>query len=117
MKGLMAAGAMVLLFVSVGFADTDVDYDHSVNFANYHTYAWKASPSQGNDIVNNSLVLSRIHSAVNEKMSIRGLRQNPENPDLYIVVHLSAQTLQDINYWPPAYGWGYWGFMGPDVTV
>jgi hypothetical protein len=117
MKGLVAAGAMVLFFVSVGFADTDVDYDHSVNFANYHTFAWRTSPSQGNDIVNNSLVLSRIHSAVNEKMSMRGLRQDPANPDLYVIAHVSAQTLQDVNYWPPTYGWGYWGFMGPDVTV
>jgi hypothetical protein len=118
MKGLMAAGAMVLLFVSVGLADTDVDYDHGVNFAKYHTYAWRTAPSHdNNDLVNNSLVLSRIHSAVNEKMSIRGLHQDPANPDLYVIAHLSAQTVQDIDYWPPAYGWGYWGYMGPDVII
>ena len=110
MKVSLIAAAMVLMLASVGAvtADTKTDYDHHVNFANYHTYAWKNLPSE-DPIVNNSLVQSRIRNAVNEKLSIRGFHEVKQNPDLYLVAHVSAQTVQDIDYYPSGWGWGYWG--------
>lgn len=53
---------------------------------------------------------------MNEKLAEKGLRRDVHNPDIYLVTHVSARTIQDVNYWPAA-GWGYgWGW-GPNVTV
>jgi hypothetical protein len=118
MKALLTIGSMFLLFVSVAAAaDTKTDYDHGVNFSKYHTFAWKNPASAANGVVANSLVLSRIHSAVNEKMTEKGLREDKQNPDLYLVAHVDAQTVQNIDYFPPVGGWRHWGWMGPDVVV
>jgi len=54
---------------------------------------------------------------VNEQFSEKGLRRDVQNPDIYLVAHVSAKTLQDVNYWP-ANGWGGYGWgWGPSVTV
>jgi hypothetical protein len=49
-------------------------------------------------------VLSRIEGAVNENLSEKGLRRDVQNPDIYLVAHVSARTLQDVNYWPAKVG-------------
>jgi len=60
-------------------------------------------PSQ-TSVVTNSLVLSRIQEAVNEKLAEKGLRRDVQNPDIYLATHVSARTIQDVNYWPAAGG-------------
>jgi hypothetical protein len=119
MKRILSIAAIVLALASISFADTKTDYDHGVNFYKYRTYAWK-EPSPDTGIVRNSLVLSRIEGAVNEKLAEKGLRRDDQNPDIYLATHVSARTVQDVNYWPAdgwGYGWGWgWGW-GPNVTV
>jgi hypothetical protein len=41
---------------------------------------------------------------VNEKLSEKGLRRDVQNPDIYLVAHVSARTLQNVNYWPAKVG-------------
>src|SRR5262245_740539 len=113
MRRVVAVGAMVLMLASVGFADTKMDYDHSVNFYKYKTYAWKELPV-GDDIVSNSLVLKRIRDAVDETLPFKGLRRVNSNPDLYLTARVAAQQLENFYYYPTA-GYGYWG--ATDVVV
>src|SRR5262249_23542201 len=39
------------------------------------------------------------------------------NPDLYVVTHVGAKNMEDIDYLPSAGGWRHWRWMGPDFVV
>jgi uncharacterized protein DUF4136 len=118
MKRILVAGVVFLALSAVAIAvDTKTDYDHSVDFSKYRTFAWKAATPENNGVVTNSLVLSRIHDSVAEELRSKGLTENRTNPDFYVVTHVGAENLQDIDYWPPFGGWRHWSWMGPDVIV
>src|SRR5262245_1945325 len=113
---VVLACCVFLTLTAGAFASTKTDYDHSINFEKYQTFAWKNYARPGNGIVNNSIVASRLQNAVDEQLMKKGMREDDRNPDVYIVVHLSAKNMSDIEY-IPAYGWRHWGWMGPDVFV
>jgi hypothetical protein len=117
MKRILGTGVLFLTFAALAFAnDTKTDYDHSADFSKYETFAWKA-PKTGNEVVSNSLVMSRIREAVSEQLGSKGFTPNTTNPDFYVVAHVTAQTIRDVDYLPPGRGWRNWGWMGSDVIV
>jgi len=112
----------LMISVSAAFADTKTDYDHSVNFNNYRTFAWKADSNDNDDVVENSMVLSRIQEAASMHLNVRGMKEDNRNPDVYLVPHVTARNVQYYDYYPgPAwdtwggYGWGPWGWQSPMV--
>src|SRR5262245_13939054 len=114
---LVVVGCGFLTLTGGAFAmSAKTDYDHSVNFENYRTFAWKNYRMPANGIVNNSIVESRIQSAVDEQLSKKGLRKVDRNPDVYVVAHVGAKNMADVEY-VPAGGWRHWRWMGPDVFV
>lgn len=113
---VVLAGCVFLTLTTGSFASTKTDYDHSVNFEKYRTFAWKNYGRPANGIVNNSIVESRIQNAVNEQLIKKGMREDDRNPDVYVVAHLGAKDMADVEYMP-AYGWRHWRWMGPDVLV
>src|SRR5262245_44269976 len=117
MKRTVMFSAMFLMFTVGAFAvDVKTDFDHSVNFSKYQTFAWK-TPKASNGIVNNSIVTARIETAVDEKLAQKGIRENDNNPDLYLVTHVGAKNMTDIDYLPPVGGWRHWGWMRGDTVV
>jgi len=113
---VVLACSVFLMLTAGAFASTKTDYDHSINFEKYQTFAWKNSVRPGNGIVNNSIVESRLQNAVNGQLIKKGMREDDRNPDVYIVAHVGAKSVSDIEYMP-AYGWRHWRWMGPDVFV
>jgi hypothetical protein len=117
MKRIMTIGVLVLALGAVGLAvDTKTDYDRSADFTKYRSFDWKA-PKSANGVVANSLVLSRIETAVREQLGTKGLRYDAANPDLHVVPHVAAKDIRDVTYLPPLAGWKNWGWMGPDKIV
>jgi Domain of unknown function (DUF4136) len=105
---LLAGVTFLMISVSVAFADTKTDYDHSVNFNKYQTFAWKTD--KNNDaIVANSIVLSRIQDAATMQLTVRGMSENDQDPDLYLIPHVTARNVQYVDYFPGA-GWNDWGW-------
>jgi len=93
---------------SIGFAsDTKTDYDRSVNFEKYKTFAWRDQALPSN-LVDNSLVVSRIRDALREELPSKGLREVKAGPDIYIEIRVAAQEIEDVNYYP-TYGYYYGG--------
>ena len=119
MKRVLMTGAVSLLFlVSVAIAaDTKKDYDHSVDFRKFHTFALKMPKSNPEGVVNNTLVMSRVQEAIGEQLTAKGMTQASANPDLFVVAHVGAKNMDYIDYWPSAGGWRHWRWMGPNVTV
>jgi hypothetical protein len=55
-----------------------VDYDKTVNFSNYNTYAWSEGAAR------NPIVKQMILDAIDSELTAKGLRKVDGNPDLQI---------------------------------
>ena len=103
------------------------DYDKTVNFAQYHTFALQPGrivSRLGVADPNNTLVAGRIRDAVVNQLSAQGLRLDTQNPDLVVTYIAGARNKQEIeNLGPTPYSSPYFGgpfgfrrdgFFGPD---
>lgn len=115
LKFLPVLGLLALV-TSCSSVRVNTDYDQSVNFGQYRTYAFL---KEGVDEMKISdLDKKRIMKAVDVEMSKKGFVKS-ENPDLLINLFTDAQKNVHINNWgwgrPWGWGWGYpmmWGGMG-----
>ena len=68
-----------------------VDYDKSINFSNYKTFAW----SEGKGEARNPIVGQMIKDAVERELNARGLSRVESNPDLrFSFMAASGMNLQ-----------------------
>lgn len=89
------------------------DYDKNVNFAQYHTFAFERGrivTRFGTPDPNNTLVDGRIHDAVVNQLSAKGLQLNTQSPDLVATYIAGARTKQEIeDLGPEPYASPYFG--------
>jgi hypothetical protein len=117
MKKRVFAVAVLSLFVStLAFAQkTNIDWDRSTNFANYHTYMWETSPNPAHGLWG-----PRITDAVDKQLQAKGLTKVDSNPDLWVVYSNSMHDQKSVvgtGYgFGPSWGWGAWGGYGGPVT-
>lgn len=102
-NGLRLALA-VLLMATVAYAQkVNVDSDPAAPFATYKTYAWvDGTPAP------NPLNEDRLHSAVDARLALAGLRMNTTNPDVVVATHVTTQEHQKL----VANGFGYGPWWG-----
>src|SRR5262245_9722095 len=83
MKLSISFAAVVLLAgaPSVAAQKVTVDVDKTVSFANFKTFGW----AEG-QVSRNALVSQIIVAAVENELSLRGLRKTQDNPDIKIAV-------------------------------
>lgn len=65
-KILLILAALVTLVTSVALASVQTDYDHAVDFSQYHTYAW------GQVKTKDSLWADRIRQDVDQQLQAKG---------------------------------------------
>lgn len=112
---------LLLLFAMASCSSVQVstDYDNTVNFSQFKTYAFM---KDGVDKINISdLDKRRILKAIDEEMTAKGFSKS-ENPDLLINLFTDAKQIVNVNSFYGGWGWGYgmyrpWGWnpwmMGP----
>lgn len=105
--GTIAATLATLLLATTVFAQTiSFDFDKSVDFAGFRTYAWADGTN-----VPEPLVHQRIVDAVDVQMTLKGLQQvhRTSKPDVLVAYHAAFdRTLQVSGFgtgWGP-YRWG-----------
>jgi Domain of unknown function (DUF4136) len=119
---LATAALLIVIAASVAQAQKiKIEFDKSVDFATFKSYAWDPTPQATGKPV---LVLA-IKAAINEELTKRGLKQVAENPDLYIAMYGAvdsdfAVTYSDFYYGPygvPAFDQNFlmWGAL-PGTT-
>lgn len=106
----------VLFLASCSSVQVNTDYDSSVNFNEFKTYAFM---KDGVDKINISdLDKKRILKAIDEQLAAKGYTKS-DNPDLLINLFTDAKQVVNVNTYG---GWGYgmyrpWGWnpwmMGP----
>jgi len=102
----------LLLLSTAAFAQkTDIDWDRTANFANFHTYMWETSPRPAKGFWN-----QRIIDQVDKQLQAKGLTKVDSNPDMWVVysnsIHDQKQVVGTGYGMGPGWGWGYWGPPG-----
>ncbi len=82
------------------FAKTVVDYDHSTNFAKFHTYSWVAVDVQ------EPLWKDRVTKAIEGQLSAKGWQKVETGADASILAVGSTRTEMTYERW---YGGGFGG--------
>jgi hypothetical protein len=97
------------------------DFDHSVNFRAYKTWAWfpeqprdsEGGPAQGYE----SFLDKRIRTAVEREMTAKGLTKVEKGADLFVAYSAKVEDKQRATGgpygpygYPYGYGYGYGGF-------
>jgi hypothetical protein len=112
------------LAVASGLAQSvKTDFDKSMDFSHFRTYAWRQSPifeKQPALEEQYSVALQLVTSAVNQGLRTKGLARTDDSPDFYVTVFVVAKGMQDIRTFSTGgwYGWsGYWDPGWTEVTV
>ena len=96
------------------------DYDTSTDFKQLRTYGWLQKPSDlpKDPRIDNDLIDSRVHSAVNDELWAKGYNESP-NPDFRVTYHIMLTKKFDVAAFPVSYGYGLGrvGAMSTDVQV
>jgi uncharacterized protein DUF4136 len=104
MKKTIAAAVALLVTTAVVYAQrVNVDSDPAAPFATYKTYAWTdGTPAP------NPLSEDRIHSAVDARLTGRGLAMNTTAPDVIVATHVTTNERQElvVNGFGPGPWWG-----------
>ena len=108
-RRVFGAILLTLLFSTAVLAQkTNIDWDRSANFANYHTYMWEKSPHPAKGFWD-----QRIIDAVDKQLQAKGLTKVDANPDMWVVysnsIHDQKEVIGTGYAFGPAWGWGYWG--------
>jgi len=114
-----------LLFALPLRAKTVVDFDPSLDYSKYKTYAFiGAIENLVSMQMNPDLIEIRLHHSVSRELDKRGLREvNPqEHPDLVVRYWANTSAQVDVavtGNWGPysAYVGSYWGFLYNGVSA
>jgi Domain of unknown function (DUF4136) len=111
---MKAPRGMLLAFVTCCAAacatlSVDTDWDRTVDFSRYHTFAIREGSR-----ARNTFVQQRIERAVGSALVARGLRPSDDRPDLLIYTHVRVSREREIDYSTFGYGgWYGWPGWGP----
>jgi hypothetical protein len=125
---LAAVGLSLLLGASGCASSARVgvtnDFDHSINFRAYKTWAWypqqttdtQGGPAKGYE----SFLDKRIRTAVTAEMAKKGLTEVTQAPDIYVAYSTRVEDKQQVspyyNGYGMPYGYGYYGRNYTPVT-
>jgi hypothetical protein len=95
-------------------AKVTVDFNKTVDFSTYKTYAWRpGTPAK------DPLMQKRIQKAVEAELAAKGLTKTEGPADLYVVTQASSKNEKqiDVNSLGYAgYRWHGWGAWGPTTV-
>jgi hypothetical protein len=113
---ILASLVLGLLLSSAAFAQkTNIDWDRTENFSQFHTYAWQPSPHPAKGLWD-----QRIIDGVDKQLQAKGLTKVDSNPDVWVVYSNSIKDQKQVvgtGYnMGPGWGWGGW-YSGPTTTT
>jgi hypothetical protein len=121
MKKAFGLFVVALLFAMPAAAQkVQIDYDRTVDFSKYETFAWAYTPETSLEEVS-PLMHSRLKNAIEDEFGKGGARQVDEDPDVYITYHTNSKEEVRYNTTHMGYGYGggwYWGGgLGSSTTT
>lgn len=104
-----------VVFIFWGCASTGkvkTDFDPKAQFQSFKTYSFlKPEILNEKDILNNSLVRTRIETLINENLQGKGLSlvEESKNPNLHVRYWVGIKDKQQTQYYSGTYGSSYYG--------
>jgi len=95
-KSLIKWGLAVLFLASCASNQSNVDYDPTVNFAQYKKYAWseKTDEQTGRSKIDTPLVHQRVRESIETALAAKGLQKvDTAQADILVVYHLSVAAV------------------------
>jgi len=110
----LLVSAVALLLATLVFAKVSVDYDDTVSFTQYKTYAWKKGTP-----ASDSLIQAHIVNAIDAELASKDFTKTNGKPDLYLVVHASTKKHTQVvgSYLGYSSKTGHWGRQHDTATV
>ena len=90
---------------------TSYDFDSTVPFSNFRTYAWTQGTPAGEPFLDR-----RIETAIDSQLATKGLTKSETNPDLYVRYHVGLGMQRSVNGWADS-GGGLYGWRGGSGSV
>ena len=106
--------ALLMHAANVSLAQSvSIDYDQGVDFAALQSYAW----ADGTPVLNR-LSHQRVVNAVDYHLTMKGVQEVEENPDVYLVYHASAEKEIRVTDWGySGIGRSRWAYGTRDIDV
>jgi hypothetical protein len=113
---ILLAVAIAILFSISGLAQkVETDYDHTANFAQYHTYSW------GHVQAPDPLFEQRVREAIDRDLQAKGWEQVPTGGDVTVTaVLVKKHTAEYTTFYDglgPGWRWHGWGAGMATTTV
>ena len=109
MKKILILSALVILLASCSTTYKTVysEYDRSVDFTQYKTFAWLPDKTDTvNTPYNNQIIRNNIRNYLGQCLSDRAYSFNAENPDLLlqlVITNTKKEKVQSNTSYPPFY--------------
>jgi hypothetical protein len=105
---VLFAVLFAVLFSTVALAgDVRTDYNHKVNFEQFHTYSW------GQVQTSDPLWVPRIKHAVNQALTEKGWQEVPSGGEITVMAVGSVHDQRQYQTFYDGLGPGGWGWGGP----
>jgi Domain of unknown function (DUF4136) len=115
LQRFLVPAALIASFFSIPALaqKVETDYDHSVDFAQYHTYSW------GHVHATDPLFESRIRDAVDHELQTKGFRQVPVDGDVVLTAVAIEKNQREYTtfYSGLGGGWRWHGWGGGMATT
>lgn len=109
---MLAVVVTVVIASAVDAQDVRTDWDRTINFATYRTYAWVPD----NSLTGNTLLDGRIVNAIDTQLFSKGLRRRDHAGDVLLAAHVATRDRATLNgfyaNWAPGTDWSGVGTMG-----
>lgn len=113
-RSLALVAALFFTFTLAAQAqDVHTDYDHHVNFSQFHTYSWYKVQTT------DPLWEGRIKDAVNHALQAKGWQEVPSGGEVSLAAVGSAHNQREYQtFYDNMGGWGWgWGGIGTETTT
>ena len=107
------------LSISCSSIRVNIDFDPSVDFGAFRTYAWLPDPPAhaGDPRLHNALIDGRVRNAVNRELQARGFEEvSLESADFHITYYLGLETRIDVQTIHRSFNYHHRSWTGPGRT-
>ena len=124
MKTLFNITTLMIVAFIAGCSSLSVhhDVDRSADFAAYKTFSWvdstnTVSGEDGEPISPNKSESELIKSLTNKLLAEKGLKLDPDNPDIFVTGHLGTERKIDVTGQGYSYGGEYSGWQDAGIGL
>ena len=118
MKKFFPVIVLAAIVIMAGCSSVTVkhDYDRTVDFKLYKTFAWLDVKVPEDELIQNPLARKRAIEAIDKELQNKGFEKTDKGADFGVIIHGRSKEQMQITDWGgygAGYGYGYRPWWGP----